>query len=75
MRQTHGLTFKDKCLFPQKTFETAISNSRTQKDFFYFFCILNLKILPYTTRETCTKGFAKVDHRDWERIFFFPCAQ
>jgi hypothetical protein len=60
-RQIHGLTPKGQSSFFSKNtpkLPFLVQEAQTKKMFF-FFCIFNRKILPWTIRRTCAKSFCK----------------
>ena len=65
--------------FSKNTPNLPFLAQEVQMNFFLLFCTFNHRILLQTTRRTCAKSFAKVDHMDCEiimseverKVFFF----
>jgi hypothetical protein len=64
-----------KAFFLKNTSKLPFLAQEAQMEKLLLFYIFNCKILPYTTRRTCIKSFAKSDRMDWETKVFFPCAR
>jgi hypothetical protein len=71
---------RTKAIILKKNPKAAISSSRSPNEFFSLFCTFNRRIVPWTTRKTCAKSFAKIDCTfceiitfEVERKVFFYC--